>query len=113
MEKVNIVQVQTTVESEELGNALADGLLGTYLCACVKMLPGVYSTFRWEGKIEDAEEILLVVTTTKEKSAAVVEYINENHDYEIPEIIIVDIVGSSEGYNNWVMEQTHDPKEDN
>ncbi len=70
-------------EAEKIGNALVE----RRLAACVNIVPQMQSIYRWEDKVEQAEELLLIVKTTVEKFAAVRDAIQELHSYDLPECV--------------------------
>jgi periplasmic divalent cation tolerance protein len=72
------------------------------LAACVNRLPGLVSNYRWQGRIEEDTETLLLVKTTADRLAALTGRITALHPYELPEIIAVPVVGGLEQYLDWV-----------
>ena len=72
------------------------------LAACVNILPGIESIYRWRGKVESAREWLLLIKTTAEKFPAVRDAIREVHSYELPECIAIAIEEGSEEYLEWI-----------
>jgi periplasmic divalent cation tolerance protein len=102
----DFVIVLVTVGSAAEGERLAQALVEERLAACVNRLPGIQSVYRWEGKIEQSAEELLVVKTRKAFFPAVERRVRELHSYAVPEIIALPIVAGSEPYLNWLGEQT-------
>jgi periplasmic divalent cation tolerance protein len=86
-------------------NRLARALVEERLAACVNVLPGLTSIYRWQDKVEAASEHLLFVKTTWERLPAVENRIRELHSYELPEVIAVPITAGSERYLEWIQEQ--------
>jgi periplasmic divalent cation tolerance protein len=74
------------------------------VAACVNLIPGVVSTYRWEGGVQTDTERLLVVKTSEERIPDVQATIREMHDYEIPEILVVPVAGGSTDYLGWIAE---------
>lgn len=99
------VVLMTTVDSEELARALAAGLLERRLAACVQQAP-ILSRFRWEGKVEEAREILLLVKTSAEAVPAAVRLIEERHGYDVPEVLVLPATGGSRPYLDWIAAET-------
>jgi periplasmic divalent cation tolerance protein len=94
-----------TCSGEAEADKLARSLVEEHLAACVNILPGLSSVYRWQDKVETAAEHLLVVKTTQERFAAVENRIRELHSYELPEVVAVPIVAGSENYLRWIREQ--------
>ena len=88
-------------EADRIASAMVEGRFA----ACVNVLPPVRSVFRWEGKVETASEILLVMKTTAPRFPALRDAIKELHSYDTPEIIALPIVQGSEEYLGWIREQ--------
>ncbi len=103
MKLKNLCQiVLTTAPTEKEAGRLASELVRRHLAACVNVVPGVQSVYRWQGRIETAAEWLLVVKTTARASSAVCQAIAELHSYDCPECITLDIIGGSENYLAWL-----------
>lgn len=98
--------VITTLPDAESARALAAQLVEQRLAACVNILASCQSVYRWEGKVEDAEEVPLLVKTTAARYAALEEAIRAYHPYELPEIVAVRIDKGLPGYLAWVTEET-------
>ncbi len=96
------ILVFTTAGSKDEARKIGRGLVERLLAACVNIIPHVGSIYRWEGEIEEAEEYLLVVKTTRAAFERVREAILELHSYEVPECICVAIESGSVGYLSWI-----------
>jgi periplasmic divalent cation tolerance protein len=94
--------VLTTAGSEEVAARLAEALVSRRLAACVNVVPGVVSTYRWEGKVATDPERLLVIKTTTARLGEVEATIRELHDYEVPEVLVLPVLGGSEAYLGWI-----------
>lgn len=94
-----------TCESPAQGRQIAEALVEARLAACVNILPPLQSIYRWQGKIESAEEVLLLIKSTRDRFAALQERIQQLHSYDTPEIIAVPITAGSEKYLGWLGEQ--------
>jgi periplasmic divalent cation tolerance protein len=81
---------------------LARRLVDEELCACVNVLPGVRSYFRWQGAVDVADELLLVIKTTAAAVARLEQRILALHPYDVPEVIALDIAFGSPGYLRWL-----------
>ena len=69
------------------------------------LLPGVRSTYRWQGQVECADEVLLLIKSTRERYPALAARLRELHSYELPEIIAVDVSVADPAYQAWVESQ--------
>ncbi|MCG8606469.1 divalent-cation tolerance protein CutA [bacterium] len=99
---VILVTTSSKAEAEKIG----DALVAENLVACVNIMEGVQSIFRWQAKLCRESEILMILKTVKPRLDAVVHRIKELHSYEVPEIIGLPIVGGSQDYLDWVREET-------
>jgi periplasmic divalent cation tolerance protein len=94
--------VLTTAGSEEEARKIARHLIENRLAACVNIVPQITSVYRWEAKLEEAREWLLVVKTTAAAFGQVRETIAEIHPYELPECICLAIEDGSTDYLQWI-----------
>lgn len=92
----------------DLGSArmIADALVAERLAACVSLLPGVASVYRWEGRVEHADEVQLLVKTTRDCLPALQARIVALHPHELPEVIAVEAAGGLPAYLDWVAAET-------
>ena len=95
-----------TVSSPDEGEKIARALVAEHLVACVNAIPGVRSFFFWEGKVQDAAEVLLVCKSRKALMEKVIERVKSLHSYTVPEIIALPIVSGSPAYLAWVNDST-------
>lgn len=95
--------VLCTVPSEDVGEKIARQLLEEQLVACVNILPGVRSLYRWQGKLEDERELLLVMKTASDRVEALIPRVRELHPYEVCEVIALEVSAGSQAYLDWVM----------
>jgi len=94
--------VVTTVDSSEAAQGIADGLVADRLAACVNILPGVTSVYRWQGSVAVAEEWLLLIKTTAERQAACLAGLAALHPYDVPEAMVFDVAAGLPAYLAWV-----------
>ena len=94
--------VLTTTGSREEADKIARALVERKLAACVNVAGPIASTYRWENKIETAEEFLLLIKTSGEIFEAVREAIEEMHSYDLPECVALVIDRGSEEYLEWI-----------
>lgn len=80
-----------TAGSKEEADKLSRGLVEEKLAFCVNTLPGIQSTYHWEGKLHVDEEFLLIVKTRKDRYDALEAWVKTNHSYDVPEIIALPI----------------------
>ena len=96
--------VLCTAGSEEEARTIGRALVNRRLAACVNVIPGVRSIYRWEGNVHDDPEWLLVVKTRRDRFDQVRDAIRGLHSYEQPEIVLLDIAGGDAGYLRWIDE---------
>lgn len=96
------IVVYITTGSEEEGEKLAHTLVAERLAACVNRVSGVHSTYFWQGRIENSDEELLVVKTSRELFDRLAERVRELHGYTVPEVIALPLVEGSEDYLSWM-----------
>ena len=101
-----IVVFMTAANGEEAAR-LADMLVGANLAACVQILPGIESVYRWQGKIERQSEVLLLAKTKKSKFDELEREVRALHSYDTPEIIAVPILIGSGPYLEWLIQSTN------
>ena len=106
MAKPGYLVVFITTSSYEEARKIADALVSRRKAACVNIVPKVNSLFRWKGKIEEAEESLMVVKTRAKLFPDVVSTVKAIHSYEVPEIIALPIVEGNPDYLTWLKEET-------
>jgi periplasmic divalent cation tolerance protein len=98
--------VFTNLPDRASADALARALIERRLAACVSVLAECTSTYRWEGAIESANEIPLLIKTTEAAYASLQEAIRELHPYELPEIIAVPLQTGLPQYLEWIRSET-------
>ena len=91
-----------TASSPEEARKIAEVLLKQGKAACVNIVPNVSSHFWWQGKIESAQENLLIVKTRASLLNEIVTLVRESHSYDTPEIIALPIVGGNQDYLDWI-----------
>lgn len=96
------IVVLSTCDSEEQALRIAHILVERRLAACVNILPGARSVYRWKEKIEDSAELVLVIKTRRDLFDGVYAEIQKIHSYETPDIIALPIVDGSEAYLAWL-----------
>lgn len=98
--------VLITVPDAETGAGLARALVEERLAACVNVVPGVRSIYRWQDGLEDDTEVLLLVKTRAERCSQLAERVRDLHPYDVPEVLELAAVGGSRAYLDWVREES-------
>lgn len=96
------IVVVTTVGTEEQAYQIARELVARRQAACVNVMPGVRSVYRWKGKICKDGELLLVIKTLAEEFEGVAETIRELHSYELPEILSFGVTQGEANFLEWI-----------
>ena len=98
--------VLITASKEDEAVRIARELVDSRLAACVNMVKGIRSIYRWKGKREDEEEVLMVVKTRQDLFDGLKKRVKELHSYSVPEIIALPVMEGSEEYFKWLREET-------
>lgn len=98
------VLILTTTGNESEARKIAQELVGRRLAACVNIIPRIQSVYRWEGKVESAEEFLLLIKTARNRTQELQGAIRELHSYDLPELVVIAMEDGSEKYLNWIAE---------
>ncbi len=99
---MRVIAVVTTVGTENQANLIARELVARRQAACVNILPGVRSIYRWQGKICKDDEFMLIIKTQDTEFEAVAETIRELHNYELPEILAVSVPKGDPRFVAWI-----------
>ncbi|MCK5038941.1 MAG: divalent-cation tolerance protein CutA [Thermoplasmata archaeon] len=99
------ILVMITAPNDKEATMISQTLLDEKLIACANRFP-VNSIYRWQGKVEDDEEIMLLCKTQDIRLDEIITRVKELHSYEVPEIIAIPMIGGSEDYLAWVDENT-------
>ena len=95
-----------TVPDADVGVTLARGLVEARLAACVNLIPGLRSIYRWKDAVQDDPEVQLLIKTRRDRIEAIAAFFKAHHPYEVPELIALPIVAGSDAYLAWLGEQT-------
>lgn len=98
--------VLCTCPGNTVAAEIATALIEQNLAACVNRVPGVRSYYRWQGHLEQEDEVLLLVKTTRARFAGLQAAIRALHPHEVPEIIALPITAGAEAYLKWVSKST-------
>ena len=95
-----------TAPNEKEAAAISQTIVGERLAACINIIPSVRSIYRWQGRVEDEQEVLMIVKTKKSLFERLQERVKELHSYEVPEIIGLPLVEGSKEYLDWLGQET-------
>jgi periplasmic divalent cation tolerance protein len=101
---MSIVACLVSAPSKEVGSQLAKSIVEQRLAACVNIISGVQSIYRWKGEVAIDEEVLLVVKTTKEQVQALESVVLAEHPYDVPEFVVISAHSVSSPYARWITE---------
>ncbi len=107
--RVNALICFCTCPDADAATRIADALVDECLAACVNILPGLRSVYRWQGQIERADEALLLIKTTRDRFDALSARLVALHPYELPEVLAVEAAAGLPAYLDWVAAQTRLP----
>ena len=99
------IQVLTTTGTKEDADTIAKTLVEKRLAACVQIMGPVTSTYRWQGRVETAQEWQCLIKSRQDLFGELEKTIRAVHPYETPEIIATDIVAGGEDYLQWLQDQ--------
>ncbi len=101
-----MILVVSNMPDAEVAHSIARELVGRQLAACVNILPGVHSVYRWQGAVEEAGEVTVLIKTRRACYAALEAAMATLHPYDVPEIIALPISGGLPAYLGWLAEST-------
>jgi len=95
----------TTCPDTRVADTIATALVEERLAACVNILPGAHSVYEWQGKVEKEQESVLLIKSREDRLNALEVRLLELHPYELPELIVVPLVGGLAPYLSWIETQ--------
>jgi periplasmic divalent cation tolerance protein len=101
---MGVVIAFTTVPVGERGEAIARALVDERLAACVNALPPMTSIYRWQGDVAVEAERQLIIKTLRRQVPALEKRLHELHPYDVPEFLVLDVMGGAERYLAWLEE---------
>lgn len=101
----DVVVLYCTVPNLEVGSSVARVLVQEGLVACVNLIPGLQSIYRWKGEICEDSEVMLMMKTVRSRTEEIAKRVKSLHPYETPELVALPVRGGLEGYLAWVREQ--------
>lgn len=104
--EAGIVFVYVTAPSLEVAEHIAAAAVEEKLAACANILPGMTSVYRWQGKVERATEVVVILKTHADVSGALMQRIKTLHPYEVPCAVSVPVLGGLDDYLEWIKTET-------
>jgi periplasmic divalent cation tolerance protein len=98
------VRIVLSTTPPERAGSLARSLVQERLAACVNVIPAIQSVYRWEGRVQDDQEALLVIKSVSGRVEELVSRLTELHPYDVPEALVLPVDGGSARYLEWVSE---------
>lgn len=108
---MTVLIVFSTFPDASQAREAAKNLVGNGLAACVNILPGLTSVYRWQGKLEESAEVLLLIKTSEDAYPRLESALKACHPYELPEIVAVAATAGLPEFLNWVANETIVPNE--
>lgn len=103
---MSLYRVVLVTAPPKKADVLAKGLVSARLAACVNVVPGLVSHYRWEGKVQRDRESLLVIKTRASLLKKVEGWVKKNHPYAVPEVLALPVAGGSRDYLGWLAAST-------
>jgi periplasmic divalent cation tolerance protein len=108
MKETGKIVILITTSSEPEAHKIAELLLSRRKAACVNIVPRVDSSFWWQGKLDSARESLLIIKTEASLLPEIIDLVKTAHSYEVPEIIVLPIIGGNEDYLKWIDDEVRE-----
>lgn len=107
MKNFKPVVVSTTSDDRDVLDRMAKTLVDRKLAACVQISGPINSCYSWQDKVETCEEFTCSIKTSSHLQSEIESVVNELHNYDLPQLIVVQIIGGSEAYLNWMQTCLH------
>lgn len=101
-----VAVVYTTIDNIQDARKIAQTLVEEQLVACTNIIPKIESIYRWKGKIENDEETVIIAKTTDTNIKKTIQRIKELHSYDLPDIIVLPIIGGHKDYLDYILNET-------
>ena len=98
--------VYTTIDNIQDARKIAKTLVEEQLVACVNIIPNIESIYRWRGKVEEDSEFVLIIKTVDDNVEKTIRRIKELHSYELPDIIVLPVIGGLKEYLDYIVNET-------
>lgn len=108
MKETDAIVIFITTSGEGEAHKITDLLLNQRKAACVNIVPKVDSRFWWQGKLDSAQESLLIIKTKASLLTEIINLVKGAHSYTVPEVIAVPVVGGNEDYLKWIDSEVRD-----
>jgi periplasmic divalent cation tolerance protein len=108
MKETGKIVIFVTTSSEPEAHKIAELLLSRRKAACVNIVPRIASSFWWQGKLDSAQESLLIIKTKASLLPEIVALVKTEHSYEVPEIIALPIIGGNVDYLRWIDDEVRE-----
>jgi len=102
-----VLVILVTAVNQEEARKIGKGMVNAKLAACANIVPGIQSIYRWKGKVVKAQEVLIILKSTRPRYRALEKAIKAMHTYETPEIIALPVKEGLDRYIGWVRSETH------
>jgi len=101
-----VVVIYSTIDDVKQAQKIANILVEEKLVACVNIIPNIISIYIWKGKIENDDECIIIAKTNDSKVRRVIQRIKTLHTYELPDIIVLPIIGGLKEYLEYITNET-------
>ena len=98
--------IYSTIDTIQDARRIAHTLVEEQLVACINIIPKIESIYKWRGKIENDEEVIIIAKTTDKNVKKTIQRIKSLHSYEIPDIIVLPIIGGLKDYLDYITDET-------
>lgn len=98
-----------TTPNEDAAKKIANGIISNKLAACVNIIPNLVSIYEWDGRVNEDNEVLLMIKTTTDKIDELSKFVRENHPYSVAEVISVKIENGNPPYLDWITKAVKGP----
>jgi periplasmic divalent cation tolerance protein len=101
-----VAAIYTTIDDINTARRIAQTLTEEKLVACVNIIPNIESVYRWKGKIENSNEIVLIAKTVDQNVKKTIQRIKQLHKYDVPDIIVLPVIGGLKNYLDYISIET-------